>query len=283
MIRIPTSRIPSSFNVLLKRSSIFLINYMSPYLHRNVSFLNSKHQITLKSLRSVLAMANGRVSCLAFNADTLMHLTPLVLIYPHLQQLIIEHKTGIMSTIFNIAFQTTVSTYHNIPNLRTAIFRHGTLLNNELVILLSIAPNLEEFECRRAVVWVDKFDQLVGDIKDCKIKRLAIKGYSERAAHPGWMSTGSLPLQRSPTILRYFPLLEELVLGLDIMQVLNLSSNPKIRYLDFLPDSPVMSFVQPPPTLEVCLNEPQLCCRILDKDPSILPQFNSLGQIGLES
>jgi hypothetical protein len=226
-------------------------------------------------------MANGRVSYLAFNADTLMHLTPLVLIYPHLQQLIIEHKTGIMSTIFNIAFQTTASTYHNLPNLRTAIFRHGTLLNNELVLLLSMAPNLEEFECRRAVVWVDDFEQLVDDIKDCKIKRLAIKGYSERAVHRGWMSTVSLPLQRSPMILRYLPLLEELVLGLDIMQVLDLSSNPKIRYLDFLPDSPVTSFVQPPPTLEVCLNAPQLCYRRLD-NPPIVPQFDALGQIHLE-
>lgn len=263
------SYLPYSDLIAAQRVSKGWLHYLvtDPYLHRHVSFLDSKHQITLKTLRSVLAMANGRVSYLAFNADTLMHLTPLVLIYPHLQQLIIAHKTGIMSTIFNIAFQSTAGTYHILPNLRTAIFRHGTLLNNEIVTLFSMAPNLEEFECRRAVVWLDNFERLVGDIKDCKIKRLAIKGYSERAARGEWGSTVPLTLNRSPTILRHLPLLEELALGLDTMQVLDLTSNSEIRYLDFLPDSPVVSFNHPPPGLEICLNAPVLSGRILDTTP----------------
>ena len=124
----------------------------NPYLLRHVTFLNSKHPITLKTLRTVIAVSQGRILSLEFDADTLIHLTPLVPVYPHLQQLIIEHKTGIMGTIFNIAFQSAPGTYYNLPSLRAAVFKHGMLLNNEVVTLLSMAPNLEEFECRSSLV-----------------------------------------------------------------------------------------------------------------------------------
>ena len=103
-------------------------------------------------------MANGHISSLEFDADTLLYLTPLVLIYPHLQRLIIEHKNGVMSTIFNIAFQFTNGLYHNLPSLRTAVFHRGMLLNNEIVTLMTMAPNLEELECYRAVTWLDRLE-----------------------------------------------------------------------------------------------------------------------------
>src|SRR6266496_31715 len=150
-----------------------------PYLHRNVSFLNSKHQISLKTLRTVIFMANEKISSLEFDADTMMHLTPLVPIYSHLQRLIIEHKNGVMSTIFNIAFQLSDGLYHILPNLRTAVFHHGMLLNNEIVTLITMAPNLEELQCFRAVIWLDRLELM----NSCKIKRLRIEGYSERSAN----------------------------------------------------------------------------------------------------
>ena len=238
-----------------------------PHLHRKVSFLNSKHQITLKTLRAVLSMANGHISSLEFDADTLLYLTPLVRIYPHLRRLIIEHKNGVMSTIFNIAFQLPNGLYHNLPSLRTAVFHHGMLLNNEIVTLITMAPNLEELECHKAVTWLDRLELM----SFCKIKRLRIKGYSERSAGPAWDVRFPVS-RRSPLILQYLPDLEELVLGLDSLLVMDLTMNPKIRYLDFLPGSSVISFIQPPPGLEVCLNTPQLCGFNFDIETPLVSQ-----------
>src|SRR5947207_2133038 len=205
----------------------------APSLHRKVYFINSKHQISLKTLRTFISMANEKISSFEFDADTMMHLTPLVPIYPHLQRLIIEHKTGVMSTIFSIAFQLSDGLYHNLPNLRTAIFHRGMLLNNEILTLVTIAPNLEELQCYRAIIWLDRLELM----KYCKIRRLRIEGYSERSANSAWGG-------RSPSILQYLPDLEELVLGLDSLLVMDLTMNSKIRYIDFLPSSSVFSFIQ---------------------------------------
>jgi hypothetical protein len=254
--------------VSAQRVSKIWLHYFTtvPYLHRKVSFLNSKHQITLKTLRAVISMANGHISSLEFDADTLLYLTPLVPIYPHLQRLIIEHKNGVMSTIFNIAFQLPSGLYHNLPSLRIAVFHRGMLLNNEIVTLLTVAPNLEELECYRAAVWLDRLELM----NFCKINRLRIRGYSERSTSPAWDIR--FAVNRSPLILQYFPDLEELVLGLDSLVVMDLTMNPKIRYLDFLPGSPVISFIQPPPGLEVCLNAPQLCGFNFDIETPIVSQ-----------
>jgi hypothetical protein len=59
-------------------------------------------------------------------------------------------------------------------------------------------------------------------------------------------------------ILRFMPLLEELVLGIEYMQTLDLSANQRIRYVDFTRHTHVVSFIQPPASLEVCLNAPHL-------------------------
>ena len=241
----------------------------NPYLLRHVTFLNSKHPITLKTLRTVIAISQGRILSLEFNADTLMHLTPLVPLYPHLQQLTIEHKTGIMGTIFNIAFQSSPSSYYNLPSLRVAIFKHGMLLNNEVVTLLSMAQNLEEFECRSSLVDRERVDSLETTYK---LKKLRIAHYSERTkARPHLEEQTHGRLVRNPAILRLLPFLEELVLGVDALQVLDLTLNPRLRYLDLLPRSPILSFIQPPPSLEVCFNAPQLNRYLPDTYPPIWP------------
>ena len=233
----------------------------------------SKHHITLRTLRTVLAMADGRVISLEFSAGTLMHLTPLVLMYPHLQRLVIEHNSNIMSTIFNIAFQVSFDSYHKLPNLRTAVITHGVLLKNELITLISIAPNLEEFQCRKAVVTLDS-DALENALENCRMKRLRIYAYSERRKTQPirWLSTSrqtNMHARHSPMILQFMPLLEELVLGIECMQILDLSANRRIRHVDFTVHSHVVSFVQPPPSLEVCLNAPHLNATIL---PSEMPK-----------
>ena len=202
-------------------------------------------------------MADGCVRSLEFSAGTLMHLTPLVLMYPHLQRLVIEHNSNIMSTIFSIAFQASLGSYHQLPNLRTAIITHGVLLNNELITLISMAPHLEEIECRKAIVTLD-LHEFEHALENCRIKRLRIKAYSEQRK----MADRFMPNPRranihardSPLILRFMPLLEELVLGIEFMQILDLSMNPRIRYVDFTRHTHVVSFPQPPPSLEVCLN-----------------------------
>ena len=278
------SSLPFREVIAAQRVSRGWLHYLvtNPYLLRYVSFLNSKHPITLKTLRTVIAVSQGRILSLEFNADTFMHLTPLVPVYPHLQELTIEHETGIMGTIFNIAFQSAPSTYYNLPNLRAAIFKHGMLLNNEVVILLSMAPNLEEFECRSSLVDRERIDSL--EKTAYKLKKLRIAHYSERTnfqTHTREQSHGRL--LRSPAILRLLPLLEELVLGIDALQVLDLTLNPMIRYLDLLPRSPVLSFIQPPPSLEVCLNAPQLNRFLPDTYPPVWPPSETeTYHIGLE-
>lgn len=206
-------------------------------------------------------MADGRVLSLEFSAGTLMHLTPLVLMYPHLQRLVIEHNSNIMSTIFSIAFQVSFGSYHQLPNLRTAIITHGVLQKNELITLISMAPNLEEFQCRKAVVKLDLLEFETA-LENCRIKRLRIKAYSERTKTPDRHELNSrqtnLHSRQSPLILRFMPLLEELVLGIEYMQTLDLSANQRIRYVDFTRHTHVVSFIQPPQSLEVCLNAPHL-------------------------
>jgi hypothetical protein len=147
--------------------------------------------------------------------------------------------TGHMSTIFHIAFRHgTSNLYYKLPSLRIAIFPRGMLLNNEVAILLSIASNLEELECRSA--WVnlellDSFDHTV----EWQLKRLRIEQYSE-IADPQMARVSEAArahLVRAPKLLRYLPYLEELTLGGDYLRVIDLSSNPRIRYFNFLPAS----------------------------------------------
>jgi hypothetical protein len=225
----------------------------NPLLYRNVSFLNSKHQISLRTLRTIIALANDRIFSLEFSADTLMHLTPLAPIYPYLQRLIVEQKNGIMATIFNIAFQLAPGSFYDLPNLRIAIFKHGMLLNNEFITLLCMAPNLEEFTCRTALVMLEQLD-LFDKTKECRLKLLRIEHYIERV-QPGPRPSR---LNRSPAILPFVPLLEKLVLGMDSLQVLDLTHNCKLRYLEILAASPVFSIIQRPPSLEVCLSVPKV-------------------------
>ena len=218
-------------------------------------------------------MADGRVVSLEFSAGTLMHLTPLVHVYPHLQRLVIEHNSNIMSTIFSIAFQVSLGSYHKLPILRTAVITHGVLLKNELITLISMAPNLEEFQCRKAIVTLDS-DEFETALENCRIKRLRIYAYSERRkTRPDrWLSTSrqtNMHATQSPIILQFMPLLEELVLGIECMQILDLSANTRIRHVDFTVHSHVVSFVQPPPSLEVCLNALHLNTTIL---PSEMPE-----------
>ena len=242
----------------------------NPYLLQHVTFLNTKHPITLKTLRTVIAVSEGRIKTLEFSADSMMHLTPLVPVYPHLQQLTIELKTGIMGTIFNIAFQSAPGAYYTLPSLRVAIFKHGMLLNNEIVIILSMAPNLEELECRSSLVDCERIE-LLGNMTH-KLKKLRIAHYSERMEYrPQLEEQTHGRLMRSPMILRLLPSLQELVLGIDALQVLDLTLNPMLRYLDLLPRSHILSFIQPPPGLQVCLNAPQLNRFLPDTYPPTWP------------
>ena len=112
-----------------------------------------------------------------------------------------------------------------------------------------------------------RIDELLQDKTTAK----EIKGYSERSAGPAWDVRFPVS-RRSPLILQYLPDLEELVLGLDSLLVMDLTMNPKIRYLDFLPGSSVISFIQPPPGLEVCLNTPQLCGFNFDIETPLVSQ-----------
>lgn len=266
------SALPFREVIAAQRVSRGWLHYLvtNPYLLRHVNFLNSKHPISLKTLRTVIAVSEGRVKSLEFSAETMMHLTPLVPVYPHLEKLSIEHQTGIMGTIFNIAFQSAPGIYYHLPSLRVAIFKHGMLLNNEVVTLLSMAPNLEEFECRSSAVDCERIEVL--EKTTYKLKKLRIAHYSERTKsrhHLEEQTHGRLV--RSPAILRLLPSLQELVLGIDALQVLDLTLNPMLRYLDLLSRSPVLSFIQPPPSLEVCLNAPQLNRFLPDTYPPTWP------------
>lgn len=247
-----------------------------PRLYRSVSFLNSKHQIPLKALRAAIAISHGRILSLEFHASTLVHLTPLAPIYPHLRRLLIKNQTGFMSTVFRIAFQMDNSNiYYGLPNLRKAIFEHGILLSNEVITLLSMAPNLEELECRSARVILDLLG-LTDNTTQWKLKRLSIRHYSEEMTRlpAGLEASVHARLIRTPAILRFLPYLEELTLGIDSLQVMDLTLNTRLRYLDFLPRSAVVSFIQPPASLQVCLNAPVLNRHLPDAHPTIWPPEN---------
>ena len=292
LYRLPEDILISIFSYLsfpeiiaAQRVSRSLLSYLvtEPRLYRSVSFLNSKHQIPLKALRSAIAISHGRILSLEFHASTLVHLTPLAPIYPHLRRLLIKHQTGFMSTVFRIAFQTDKSdVFYGLPNLRKAIFEHGILLSNEVITLLSIAPNLEELECRSARVILDLLG-LTDNTTQWKLKRLSIHHYSEEMTRlpAGLEASVHARLIRTPAILRFLPYLEELTLGIDSLQVMDLTLNPKLRYVDFLPRSAVMSFIQPPASLQVCLNAPVLNRHLPDAHPKIWPPGNdNAEQIG---
>ena len=271
--------------IAAQRVSKVWLSYLvtEPRLYRCVSFLDSKHQIPLKALRAAITISHGRIASLEFNASTLVHLTPLAPIYPYLKRLLIKHQTGFMSTVFRIAFQMVNSNmYYSLPNLRTAIFQHGILISNEVVTLLSMAPNLEELECRSARVILDLLG-LTDNTTQWKLKRLSIHHYSEEMTRlpVGLEASMHARLIRTPAILRFLPHLEELTLGIDSLQVMDLTLNPRLRYLDFLPGSAVVSFIQPPASLQVCLNAPVLSRHLPDSHPMIWPPGNSeAAQIG---
>jgi len=248
-----------------------------PAFHRHVSFLNSKHPIPLKAIRTAITIAENRIRSMEFNASTLVHLTPLAPIFPYLERLVITQKTGYLSTLFLIMFrQENWGPFHQLPSLRTAIFQHGMLLSNEVIILLSTAPNLEHLECRSARVLLD-FLQLTDNSTQWRLKKLRIEHYSEQMTSlPSLEEPVQSRVIRTPSILRFLPDLEELTLGIDALQVIDLTLNPKIRYLDFLPRSAVVSFIQPPPSLKVCLNAPVLCRHLPDSHPAIWPPGGEL-------
>jgi len=265
--------------IAAQRVSKVWLSYLvtEPRLYRRVSFLDSKRQIPLKALRAAIAISHGRISSLEFNASTLVHLTPLAPIYPYLKRLLIKHQTGFMSTVFRIAFQMGNSNiYYNLPNLRTAIFKQGILISNEVVTLFSMAPNLEELECKSARVILDLLG-LTDNTTQWKLKKLSIHHYSEEMSRlpAGLEASIHAGLIRTPAILRFLPYLEELTLGIDSLQVMDLSLNTKLRYLDFLPGSAVTSFMQPPSTLRVCLNAPVLNRHLPDSHPTIWPPGNN--------
>ena len=246
-----------------------------PRLYRHVSFLNSKHPIPLKTLRAVIAICNARISSMEFNASTLMHLTPLAPIYPSIQRLVIMQETGYMGTIFHIAMRKPhVPEYYPLPQLRTAIFHCGMLLNNEVMLLLSSAPNLEELECRSAWVMLN-LSEILDDRVKWKIKRLTVEHYQERVVH----DISSPPnddgephrYSRTVALTRFMEDLEELTLGVDSKTVMDLSRNTKIRYLDFTKKSTINSFIQPPSSLRVCLHAPALHRQLPDEHPTIWP------------
>lgn len=160
--------------------------------------------------------------------------------------------------------------YFNLPKLRTAVFHQGMLLNNEVITLLSMAPNLEELECRSALVKLDFLD-LTDNTTQWNLKRLNIKHYSEEKHSLGLEESVQARLIRTPAILRFLPYLEELTLGIDSLQVMDLTWNPRIRYVDFLPGSSVTSFIQPPASLQICLNAPVLNRHLPDSHPTIWP------------
>lgn len=271
--------------IAAQRVSKVWLSYLvtEPRLYRRVSFLDSKHQIPLKALRAAIAISHGRISSLEFNASTLVHLTPLAPTYPYLARLLIKHQTGFMSTVFRIAFQMGNSNiYYNLPNLRTAIFKQGILISNEVVTLFSMAPNLEELECKSARVILDLLG-LTDNTTQWKLKKLSIHHYSEEMSRlpAGLEASIHAGLIRTPAILRFLPYLEELTLGIDSLQVMDLSLNTKLRYLDFLPGSAVTSFMQPPSTLRVCLNAPVLNRHLPDSHPKIWPPGNNdMVQVG---
>ena len=238
-------------------------------LYRSVSFLNSKHQIPLTTIQKVISSANSRIISLEFNLATLVHMTPLVPIYPYLERLEIMHSGKYLSHIFQIALQhSKVGGYHNLPSLRIAIFHESMLLNNELVTLLCIAANLENFECQAVRVSADKLD----DLRDShlKVKRLCIHRYSQDRHSPPLSPSEH---RKSPAaILYHLPDLEELTLGLE-WQVLDLTNNRKIRYLDCL-HGQISSFIQPPPSLQVCLNATRIHRFLPDNRPYKVPAEN---------
>ena len=265
--------------IAAQRVSKVWLSYLvtEPRLYRRISFLDSKHQIPLKALRAAIAISHGRISSLEFNASTLVHQTPLAPTYPYLARLLIKHQTGFMSTVFRIAFQMGNSNiYYNLPNLRTAIFKQGILISNEVVTLFSMAPNLEELECKSARVILDLLG-LTDNTTQWKLKKLSIHHYSEEMSRlpAGLEASIHAGLIRTPAILRFLPYLEELTLGIDSLQVMDLSLNTKLRYLDFLPGSAVTSFMQPPSTLRVCLNAPVLNRHLPDSHPKIWPPGNN--------
>jgi F-box-like len=249
----------------IQRVSSIWLSYVltEPRLHRHVSFLNSKHQISLRTIRTMISVTQGRISSFEFDTTTLRHLTPLAPMYPHLQRLVINLETGYMGTIFQIAFRKETSDlFYSLPNLRTAIFQHGLLLNNEVATLLSIAPNLEELECRSAWVMLHFLESLDHSVQ-WKLKRLSIEHYSERMKPAEELhEVVHAQVSQSSALLRFLPDLEELTLGVEYLQVMDLTSNPKIRYIDFTPKSSIVSFVQPPPSLRVCLHAPALCQKV---------------------
>jgi len=228
-----------------------------------VSFLNSKHQISLRTIRTMISVTQGRISSFEFDTTTLRHLTPLAPMYPYLQRLVINLETGYMGTIFQIAFRKETSDlFYSLPNLRTAILQHGLLLNNEVATLLSIAPHLEELECRSAWVMLDFLESLDHSVQ-WKLKRLSIEHYSERMKPAEEIhEVVHAQVSHAPALLRFLPDLEELTLGVEYLQVMDLTSNPKIRYIDFTPKSSILSFVQPPPSLRVCLHAPVICQKV---------------------
>ena len=273
------SYLPFHELITLQRVSKAWFSYIftEPRLYRHVSFLHSRHQIPLKALRAAITNSAGRISSLEFDASTLVHLTPLAPIYPYLRRLVISHQTGFMSTVFRIAFQIDNSNmFYNLPNLRTAIFKHGILLSNEVVTLLSMAPNLEELECRSARVILDLLGLTDGTTR-WKLKRLSILHYSEVLTRfpADFEESVQTSLIRTPALLRFLPYLEELTLGIDSLQVMDLTLNPRLTYVDFLRGSAVTSFIQPPPSLRVCLNAPVLNRHLPDSHPVIWPPGNN--------
>jgi F-box-like len=283
--------------IAAQRVSRTWLSYLSTEhrLYQKVSFIDSKQPIPLKIMLQVIRISRGRISSLEFNTTTLRHLTPLVPIYPHLQQLVIRHEAGYLSALFKIAFKFE-ETYFPLPNLRKAIFQDCFLLDNEISTLLSMAPNLEDLECRAAAVNIEldtasihlDLPDLPDHSKGQKLKRLKIEHYSERLiASTGDVEAFPHRRLRSPVILRSLPNLEELTLGQESLQVLDLTLNPKIRYLDFLPRSPVISFLQPPPSLQICLNAPQLNRQRPDTypyswPPGCQPPEHPLGHQGIQ-
>jgi hypothetical protein len=252
-----------------------------PALHTHVSFLESKHPIPLRTIRAAISIAQNRILSLEFDARTLMYLTPFSTIFPYLEHLVIRQEyTGYLSTIFHIMFLRLDGSFHPLPRLRTVIFRHGALLSNELIILLAAASNLETLECRSARVNLD-YLELLDEIAQWKLKKLRIEHYSESVSHSP-LELVMQPTQRairSPAILRFLPYLEELTLGVDAFQVMDLTMNQRMRYLDFLPQSAIVSFIQPPPCLKVCLNAPMLCRHLPDSRPTIWPPGNEASAL----